>query len=122
MKMSDGELANRLLLRPTQTSDRINPFSALKSLAYVSLLFLLDGANWIRAGNIKAHDLARYARVVNQTSSNAKLSLKHLMRRLVWSRHSFFPAYHQMFTLNISAARYFFYIAWLEHLVAKFCP
>jgi phosphohistidine swiveling domain-containing protein len=120
--ISDAALANLMLLRPATEPLKLSWRPALKSFACLTALFFSDGANWIRAGYMQLPDLSRYKQVAQRLANNNKLSLNQTMRRLVWAAHSFLPAYHQIFILNMSSGRYFLLIGLLNRLVAKFAP
>lgn len=121
-KLSDAQAAQLLLLRPVAGDLHWNLGNTLRSAIRLLGLFLLNGANWIRAGHLQLVDLTRYGDYVARIASNDRLTLKQLMRRLVWARHDFSPAFHQMFAMNISAARYFVFIRLYEQLVIRWAP
>lgn len=121
-EMTDQQLCEMLLLRSNATDARFSFSRLLKALALGGLLYLCDGANWHRAARLSSDDLKGFRVISERIRHNHRLSLNQAMRRLVWGRHSFWPAHHQMLTLNISAGRYFVFIGLLEKLVRRFAP
>ena len=121
-QMSDQQICDMLLFRGSPAEVKLSFIRALKSLGLGAILYLCDGANWHRAARVSLTDLEGFRAVTERIKHNPRLSLTQAMRRLIWSRHSFLPAYHQMLTLNISAGRYFVFIGLLENLVKRFAP
>lgn len=121
-EMTDHELCEMVLLRGNPSQVQLSWSRLLKSIAIGAAFYLADGANWHRAARLSVNDLEKFRRVADRIKHRESLSLTKAMRRLVWGRHSFMPTYHQMFTLSISAGRYFIFIGVLENLVKRFAP
>ncbi|NKB98375.1 MAG: hypothetical protein GKR90_07770 [Pseudomonadales bacterium] len=121
-EMTDRETCEMMLLRGNPRDVKVSWPRLLKSIGIGAAFYLADGANWHRAARLSLDDLEKFRRVAERVKHREALSLTRAMRRLVWGRHSFMPTYHQMFTLNISAGRYFLFIGALENLVQRFAP
>lgn len=121
-QLTDAELAELMLLQAPQTQRTWSWPGALRLLGMLSLAFLVDGANWLRAARLTDADLQRYREHVERLSRKSEWSLPKLARRVIWAKHAFTPAYHQVFILNISSGRYFIFIGLLEALVKRFAP
>lgn len=121
-EMSDQQIAELLLLRPPSEPLQVSPAKAVKALLLLSAAFLIDGANWIRAARLRPADLENYAAICHKLANNRRKRLKQRFKEMVWARHSFAPAYAQMFMANFSSGRYFLYIALLETLVKRWAP
>jgi len=121
-EMSDAEASEMLLLRGNPAAVQFNGRRTLKVVGMGLLAYLLDGANWHRAARLSINDLERYSHVATRVRHKRTLSLNKAMRRLFWGMHSFLPTYHQVFTLNLSAGRYFIYLGLLEYIVKRFAP
>ncbi len=120
--LTDEELAELALLRTAPEKLPLSWTHALKAGGSLLLGWLADGANWVRAAQIRKDDLPSYERVIERYRRRKKPRLDSAFRRLIWAPHSFYPAYFQMFTLNISSGRYFLFIGALNALVKKFAP
>lgn len=125
--LSLEEVAQMMFLRPEGRPTDRAPFklslrSSLKAAALLGGAFLVDGAQWLRARRVSKSDLSGYAEVVSHIKEDQTISLSQSIRTLVWGTHAMQSAYKQMFTLNISAGRYFIHIGVLNHLVQRFAP
>ena len=121
-EMSDQEICEMVLLRGSPTDVKFSWPKLGRVVALGALLYLADGANWHRASRLSLPDLERFREVAARIRNNSDRSLVQAMRRVIWGAHSFLPAYHQMFSLNVSSGRYFLFIGALEHLVKRFAP
>ena len=121
-EMSDQEICEMVLLRGNPANVTLSWPKLVKTVALGALLYLADGANWHRAARLSLPDLERFRGVAERIRNNDSQSLVQAMRRVIWGAHSFLPAYHQMFSLNVSSGRYFIFIGLLENLVKRFAP
>ena len=120
--LTNEDLAQAALLRPTDKAPRVDWRAAAKAAGLLGLAFLADGANWMRTARVSNAGLHRYARLAERIAADDKIDAKQAARRLIWGKHPLEPIGHQMFYTNFSAGRYFIYLGALTALINRFAP
>ncbi len=121
-KLDEHQLVNLALLRQMPDQLPLSGAKALGAVLMLAMVFLADGANWIRTAWASPEALARFPKLLNKLRHTPTLSPAQTLHRLVWGKHPFEPIGLHMFYTNVSAGRYFLYIGLLNALVKRFAP
>jgi pyruvate,water dikinase len=122
VRLSDEELLNLLLLRPTGISIRVDWRRLPAAVAIFALGYLASGVTWHRTGNVPLSRLGDFAGRCRKLLDDGRVSPLAALQQLTLNRNPFLPISHLAFQNNIGAGRHFLLISLLNTLLARFAP
>jgi len=120
--LDDKSLADWILLRKRPRESGLSWRKLAVAAGWLSVGFLVDGANWIRTLHASPAALKRYESLVDRVKRNPRITPPEALKQLIWGRQPFSPIGHQLAYARLSGVRYFVYVAILRRLVKYFAP
>ena len=121
-QLSDGQLAEMLLLRGIPSEIKVAWGRVPLALGALITAYLCTGVTWHRTARLKTTALWRFATLAERVKQDPDMDALRALYTLALGKHPLEPIGARIFQANVSASRYFFLLDLLKRFLKKFAP